>query len=276
MRDFPHEQAWRLCVDERYQKNDNPEFMVGEEPSYLAGTKRLLNAMLNELCIDELNFDGHSPKEFTAKYYQQLHDIAVEGTYKGVRERCYKEFFELGYAHNWLTTFGLVQDSNISNAGREERWDKIECRKGGSKVDTRYGEAGHPVGNCFDMKEVMPYKNHTNKSMTREERLEIAETIISKCHEEITSAKEQNDEDAKLTAIVRCCQDLEQAHLFPDGNGRTIAFGVLTKLLLENRLTPCIMHDTSHIDGFSVKELVEEFRKGQETFRKWCNQTSEQ
>jgi fido (protein-threonine AMPylation protein) len=102
---------------------------------------------------------------------------------------------------------------------------------------------------------------------------ENIKAILDTYHKEIESA---TDEYAKLAAIARCCQDLEQIHAFSDGNGRTIAFGVLTKLLLENRLTPCIMHDTSHIDGFSVKELVEEFRKGQETFRKWCNQTSEQ
>jgi hypothetical protein len=275
MRDFPLEQAWRLCVDERYQKNDNPEFIVDKEPSYLAGTKRLLNAMLNGLCIDDLNFDGHSPKEFTAEYYQQLHDIAVEKTYREVQEGAIKQELKLGYVHEKLTTFGLTSEGNNPNkstAGNKERWHKINCRKGGPEVDDRYGEAGHPVGNCFNMNEVMPYRKHTTKSMTREERMEVADAIINKYHEEITSAKEQNDEEAKLIAIVRCCQDLYQSHLFADGNTRTIVAGVLPKLLLENGFCPSILRDAKILGGFSVEEIKDAIRKGQETFLNWCEQ----
>jgi hypothetical protein len=273
--DFPPEQAWRLCVDGRYQKDNGPQFTVDDEPSFIAGAKRLLNAMLDGLRIDGLKFDGHSPRELTAEYYQQLHDIAIEGTYKKVEENARKQEFELGYAHNTGTTFHLVWDSNYSDAGNEERWEKIACRKGGPNVDARYGEAGHPVGNCHSEKELMPMSKHTTKSMTREERLKIAETIINQYHKEITSAKRQNDEDAKLTAIVRCCQDLEQAHLFPDGNIRTIAFGVLPKLLLENDLRPCILPNPNILDGFSVEELKQTIREGQETFQSWCEQTPE-
>jgi hypothetical protein len=130
--------------------------------------------------------------------------------------------------------------------------------------------AGHPVGNSYDWV-ILDSEYHT-KDMTREERQEIAEAILNKCYEEITSAKEQNDEDAKLTAIVRCCQDLDQAHLFVDGNIRTIAFGVLPKLLLENDLRPCILPDPNILDGSSVEEIKQAICQGQETFQSRCEQ----
>lgn len=274
LRDFPLEQVWRLCVDEQYQKDHGPEFPVEDEPPFLAGTKRLMNAMLNGVCIDGLNFDGHSAKGLTADYYKKLHDIAVEGIYQEVKERAQKRKFEPGYAHQQITRFPCTFASGyVTLEGRKELQEKIDCKKGGQNTDARYGEAGHPVGNSCDYIE-WNYKYNT-KCMTREERLEIADTIINKYHEEITSAKEHNDGDEKLTAIVRCCQDLYQAHLFPDGNTRTIVAGVLPKLLLENGFRPSILHNSKILAGFSVEEIKDAIRKGQETFQSWCEQTRE-
>ncbi len=272
LRDFPLEQAWRLCVDERYQKNDGPKFTIDDELSFIAGTKRLLNAVLDGVCINKLKFDGHSPIKLTAEYYQQLHDIAVEGTYRKVREGAEKQKFELGYADQRGTGFLFPSASGcVTGEGYEELQEKIACQKGGPKVDARYGVAGHPIGNSCDWV-TLDSEYHT-KAMMREERLEIADAIINKYYEEITSAKEQNDEDAKLTAIVRCCQDLDQAHLFVDGNIRTIAFGVMPKMLLENGFPPCILPDPNILDGSSVEEIKDAIRKGLKTFQSRCKQT---
>lgn len=311
LRDFPLEQAWRLCIDGQYQKDDGPKFTVDNEPSFLAGTKRLLNAMLGGLCIDELNFDGHSPKKLTADYYKQLHYIVVGGTYREVREGARKQQFELGYAHLKATGFSrTVECSSVTAEGRRELQEKIDCKEGSQKTDARYGEAGHPVGNCCDWiiwtSKVSPQTDGTDplvnlgrkqfdgsssatfpqiiekisyqyntKRMTREERQEIANALINKYYEEIKSAKEQNDEDKKLTAIVHCCQDLAQARLFLDGNIRTIAFGVLPKLLLENGFRPCILPDPNILNGFSVEEIKDAIREGQGTFQSWCEQARE-
>jgi hypothetical protein len=35
------------------------------------------------------------------------------------------------------------------------------------------------------------------------------------------------------------------------------------------------MHDTCIIDCFSVEEIKDAIRKGQKTFRKWCEQAHE-
>ena len=44
--------------------------------------------------------------------------------------------------------------------------------------------------------------------------------------------------DKRLELIIRTCQDLDQMHLFTDGNIRTIAFLVMNKMLIENGFNP--------------------------------------
>lgn len=76
----------------------------------------------------------------------------------------------------------------------------------------------------------------------------------------------QGDHRLLLEAVVRCCQSLERAHLFSDGNARTVGFLVLNKLLLECGLAPCMFPDHNRFDGYSVAELVSDVRRGQHVF----------
>jgi hypothetical protein len=65
---------------------------------------------------------------------------------------------------------------------------------------------------------------------------------------------------------------LERAHLFDDGNARTIGLLVVNKLLLENGLRPAMMEDPNRFDGFSTDELVAEIKQGQATFARYSTQ----
>jgi hypothetical protein len=67
-------------------------------------------------------------------------------------------------------------------------------------------------------------------------------------------------------AIARCCQDLDQHHLFSDGNARTLGFLVMNKLLLQNGLSPVVLVDPNHIDMNSIDELVTKMRFAQVQF----------
>jgi hypothetical protein len=69
---------------------------------------------------------------------------------------------------------------------------------------------------------------------------------------------------------------LDQAHLLPDGNIRTIAFGVLPKLLLENGFEPTILHDPNILDGYSVAEIKVAILQGQKDFRSLCSPNASQ
>ncbi len=74
-------------------------------------------------------------------------------------------------------------------------------------------------------------------------------------------------EDKKLEIIARICQNLDQMHLFKDGNIRTIGFLLLNKFLIENGLSPTIMYDPNMIDLRSIQEIIEEIKKGQTYFQ---------
>jgi hypothetical protein len=80
------------------------------------------------------------------------------------------------------------------------------------------------------------------------------------------SIKDALEEDDKLAVIARCCQELDQAHAFADGNIRVIAFVLLNKLLIENGLSPTILLEPNRFDGYSVGELVADIKEGQQNF----------
>jgi hypothetical protein len=92
----------------------------------------------------------------------------------------------------------------------------------------------------------------------------LAQGVIDRYHTEITSA---HTEDARLTAIARVCQDLDQMHLFADGNIRTVVFLVLNKLLLEQGYSPVIMDEPNVFDAKSVDQLKALIKAGQRRFR---------
>lgn len=274
LRNISVDDAWRLGVDGRYQQSDGLKFEHDEKPSFIAGTLRLLNFMLDGLCIEGLKFDGHNPRKLDGQYLQEMHDIAIAGMYREVKEGKAKEGFQIGYRGflgNWPGEQFGWGNANYTERGHEELREKFKCRRGGEEIDPRYGEAGHPVGNsCLDPFYTF-YNNrqcYMTKKATWHECLTIANAIIDKCYDEINKS---STPDEKLTAIVRCCQDLEQAHLLPDGNLRTIAFGVLPKLLLEIGECPPILRDASTLDGYDVETLKAKIREGQETFRTYVN-----
>ena len=102
--------------------------------------------------------------------------------------------------------------------------------------------------------------------MRREQCQRFAQEVLYIYNQEIKNAE---TEEKTLEAIARCCQDLDQLHLFIDGNIRTIAFLVLNKLLLQNGLDPVILDDPNIFDCNAVDELIVAIRKGQDQFRSY-------
>lgn len=82
--------------------------------------------------------------------------------------------------------------------------------------------------------------------------------------------KEAKSDQEKIEAIVTYIQNLHQYHPFADGNGRTFIFFILNKLLHENNLAPTIIKSPGRFTGWSVKELAEEVKKGQQLFESIC------
>jgi hypothetical protein len=90
------------------------------------------------------------------------------------------------------------------------------------------------------------------------------QACLDECRQDCTAAAEGRD--VKLRAIALCCRNLEQLHPFPDGNARTIGVLVLNKLLLEQGLPPAALEDANRLDAYSVAEVMQEIKKGQERF----------
>ena len=185
LNDLPIEQALCLCTTERCQKHHD---LADTMPFHLIVSMGVFKEMLNGLCIDELNFDGHRPEELTGKYLMRLHDTAVKGIYREIGDGNQKRVFELGYNEghgDGHTAFELALGFNCSKAGLAERSKKLDCRQGGPKVDAHYGETGHPVGNCHKGDEKFDTIRHWIEPRTQEECREIVDAISNKYYEDL-------------------------------------------------------------------------------------------
>ncbi|MGF6666183.1 prophage maintenance system killer protein [Paraburkholderia atlantica] len=81
--------------------------------------------------------------------------------------------------------------------------------------------------------------------------------------------RSEKTDDGKLRRIAQTCRTLEQAHLFNDGNARTIGFLLLNRLMLNAGMSPALMANPNEFDGFSIRELVQSIRQGQEHFAQY-------
>ena len=70
-----------------------------------------------------------------------------------------------------------------------------------------------------------------------------------------------------LQAIARLIQDLEQLHVFVDGNSRTLGIDLLNRELLLHNLSPSVLRDVNQLDCLSTEELVEAIKEGQHYFQ---------
>lgn len=89
-----------------------------------------------------------------------------------------------------------------------------------------------------------------------------------------SAIESSNSNDDKLAAIANLCRALELIHAFVDGNGRTILFALLPKLLIENGFPPAIV-DNPHkcFTGYSsTKEMVAILKQGMKNYQKLTEQ----
>lgn len=71
---------------------------------------------------------------------------------------------------------------------------------------------------------------------------------------------------AKIEIILRLATELEQIHLFHDGNGRSV-FILVNILLLQNGLDPTYPKNMCMFDANSLKTMVNEVVEGQKRFK---------
>jgi hypothetical protein len=246
---LPPEDVWKFCMD--FRRQDSGQYAFESEPGYMAGMYNGLKFMLDSI-------KQNPPVSVSADWLQSLHDSCVEGV---LTDQGVDNFAQLakGFRENTTNGFTLSPDRNCTDQGVREL--QAITAEGGvlhkhSSV-LSHGQQG------WEIRTVM-------KSSA--ECATLANRIFEEYKNEINAAQ---NPDAKYAAIAKCCRNLEVAHLFRDGNARTIGFLLVNKLLLDNDLQATIMEDPNHFDGHSIAQLVEEITKGQERFANVCRQQTE-
>jgi hypothetical protein len=227
---IPASEAWKLLMDADKQQ-ERGAYGFENERGYMAGMMRGLKVMLDTL--DE---------PFTAELYENLHDAAIEG----VSQRGTGEAFEKRY-RTVAVQFGgvLGKTFTIDGLGR--------LRKASEWTDWFSIEESQD-----EFKQDIVTVKHLKK--TAEECAKRVTAIIERYNKEIV---EVEGKDAKLTAILKCCQDLELAHTFTDGNLRTTAFLVLNRLLIQNGMSPTVLGEPNNLDGHTIEQLIPQVLEGQ-------------
>ncbi len=110
-------------------------------------------------------------------------------------------------------------------------------------------------------------------SAKREEISAWIQSDIAVYYKELSIAKELENDDLIIRAIVQFTRRCLQGHYFYDGNGRTFANIFMNYLLIQNGLTPAILMTPNHLSGFSLQECVLEVKKGREIFKDFSTQS---
>ena len=85
------------------------------------------------------------------------------------------------------------------------------------------------------------------------------QTLIDQYYDAIKRAETQAE---KEKAIAFYMAKIERIHPFPDANLRTIAFGAVNLLRMEQDLLPLIWENPRQLEGFSSDELVKIQQEG--------------
>lgn len=282
-RGFPTEDGWRMLLDGRHQEVRG-EYGFENEQGYMAGMLNGFTRMLESV-------RKHEP--LTPELFQTLHDTCTSKVYsKGVvtedvpREGALKQGYRtddgsnvgVGFPFKRATLGGeppRYTGGTTTPEGRAELEERIAAeRTATDRLNAQERERATAEGRepkiIEPFFEIMPgVRDAPDKLWCNKRSAEACSArvdgIVKAYEREIAAAG--GDETAKLRAIARCCQDLDQSHVFEDGNIRTVAFLVMNKLLAENGLSPAILAEPNCFDGFSIDQLVTEIRAGQATFQ---------
>ena len=241
---------WKVVFMERKHIEDGKWAYEGIEPGYLQGIYKGYALMLETLTTP-----------LTSSLYKDLHDACA----KDVKSEEAPEGIPLGF-RTWqdgAEGFPLIMGETCSQVGISELFDRYRTYK---YIDPETQDEYYPLKDAM----VSPLKTTTDPIPTLRLKPTTEKTCsvnVDFCISLYEKAPKRTEEE-KLHAIARLCQDLDQFHVFVDGNIRTTGILVLNKLLLENKLAPAAMKDVNQLDCLSEQEIVDLIKEGQEYFRK--------
>ena len=238
---FPKDHLWRLFIDQNKDPDNLFYFNIREE-NYIGSLFNALAFAIDYLSIRPLRADD----------VVLLHDFAIDHVRDSDQYQIAKGLC-IGNVQ-----FGLSSES-FSPEGIQEFKTKTEFVKGVPGIlvaQTKLFKNKHSTG----------YKAISSGNSIS--RYGQANALCNSLEEEMLSAL---NDDEKVCAIVRFAQNLEQSHLFSDGNLRTSAMVILNALLLKESMVPVIWEDPNCLDGYSLDQCCELVREGQKRFLSYCN-----
>lgn len=97
--------------------------------------------------------------------------------------------------------------------------------------------------------------------ITREKIIPMVNKIIDRYY----------NSNQSLQDMIIMSQDLDQLHPFNDGNTRTFDILLLQKELARKKQTPVILYNPNRFGAYSVAELIDDVKAGQEVFKSYLS-----
>lgn len=244
-----HNNFWKLLFMEEAQIRGGKFACERDEPGYLRAILMGYDFMLKTL-----------DQPLTPALYRQLHDTCVDG----LRSQEEPNGVPKGFRNyeDGAESFGLILGETLSREGynellekhrtyayTDEFGDRIEVFKS-IMCDPRQTIRFDGGPSCIKLKPVRP--------LTCQRNVEFCIDLYR---------KNLREGMAPIRAVAQLCQNLDQAHVFVDGNIRTTGILVATKMLLQNGLCPSRLADVNMLDCLSLNELENVFLRGQQSFQ---------
>jgi Ankyrin repeats (3 copies)/Fic/DOC family len=237
--------SWRLAVDGTQQKSDNGWLgWEAREPNSISAMKKV---------FDYIYQYGDEP--ITVNTLRQIHTLAVKEV-GGLNGRA-NHANELVKPGAFRTTEVGLRISLGFNATEDGLNYLLKLTS-----DDQYYSVGEQRGYSRTGTANFHYRA---QKIPESALIEKAEKAINEYYDTMTQLDGRDNYVDVIKAIVKCVKDIELAHIFRDGNGRT-TYALLNLMLVQNHLPPVILEDPNFFDGYSIDEMVDEVLKGMENF----------
>ncbi len=182
---------------------------------------------------------------------------------------------------------GLIWGETYSDLGISELAEKKKCDNErylmfesqfehldnenyhGFCASKKYGDSQNIMGNIKTKAMSDTVKLLTSHTLSPLQANRFFTFLLFNYYNDINPIKNSElDEVSTVKAIAIFCQDLDQLHLFVDGNIRSIGIFLLNKLLYDQGLEPSCMKDVNALDCLSIDEITNLIVEGQEEFKK--------
>jgi hypothetical protein len=205
---------------------------------------------IHELAVKEVTFTFEQFKRVDVGVARELVNTKIDP-----QARCGKGLSFIILINNTSSAFL----EKIKKNRFEVRWDSFDSEKG----DTTY----YPIKS----KNVPLFQINRGRSDVFQDA-NFVKKLIAQYNKKIATAK---TDDEKLKIIGDLIGDLDNFHLYLDGNGRTHDFLLANYLLIKEGLTPCMIFQPWHYACLTSEQRVIAIKDGQEAYRQYFLQGRE-